>query len=191
MELMDRLLSSMKMIPEDEELETEEEEELVPEKEVGGNFFRSSEPKEKKSLFKKPRPEEEKEAAATAEEAPAEPEKIVKKQVIRSARVMAVKTSGTKQSEVRMIIPKSYEDSNEIADELINGKTVVLNLEELNVDLGQRIIDFTVGACYTMGGNLQKISKKIFIATPSTVELSGDFADLLSDTIDLSSLNLG
>lgn len=189
MELMDRLLSSMKMIPEDEELETEEEEELVPEKEVGGNFFRGFEPKEKKSLFKKPRPEEEEEAVV--EEAPAEQEKIVKKQVIRSARVMAVKTSGTKQSEVRMIIPKSYEDSNEIADELINGKTVVLNLEELNVDLGQRIIDFTVGACYTMGGNLQKISKKIFIATPSTVELSGDFADLLSDTIDLSSLNLG
>ena len=186
MEIMDRILSSMKMIPDDENLDSElEDEEDEVEEEAAGSFFRNSEPKEKKPLFKRTKAEE-------AElELPEEPASIVKKQVIRSAKVMAVKTGGSKQSEVRMIIPKSYEDSNEIADFLIDGKTVVLNLEDMNVELGQRIIDFTVGACYTMGGNLQKISKKIFIATPSTVELSGDFTDLLSETIDLSSLNLG
>lgn len=179
MEIMDRILSSMKMIPEDEDIELEEE------TQEDAGFFKNSETKERKPLFKKNRTEEEEDDGITL----SEPSPI-KKQTVRSARVMAVKTGGGKQSEVRMIIPKSYEDSNEIADYLIDGKTVVLNLEEMNVDLGQRIIDFTVGACYTMGGNLQKISKKIFIATPSTVELSGDFTDLLSETIDLSSLNL-
>lgn len=185
MEIMDRILSSMKMIPDDENLDSELEDEEDVEEETAGSFFRNSEPKEKKSLFKRLKVEE------TEVEIPDESATVVKKQAVRSARVMAVKTGGSKQSEVRMIIPKSYEDSNEIADFLIDGKTVVLNLEEMNVELGQRIIDFTVGACYTMGGNLQKISKKIFIATPSTVELSGDFTDLLSETIDLSSLNLG
>lgn len=181
MEIMDRILSSMKMIPEDEDIELEEDDV------EDAGFFKSSEIREKKSLFKKNRTDAEEEDIVV----PSEPSTITKKQTVRSARNMAVKTVGNKQSEVRMIIPKSYEDSNEIADYLIDGKTVVLNLEEMNVDLGQRIIDFTVGACYTMGGNLQKISKKIFIATPSTVELSGDFTDLLSETIDLSSLNLG
>ena len=67
---------------------------------------------------------------------------------------------------------------------------MVLNLEGMNVDAAQRVIDFASGACYTMGGNLQKISKKIFIVTPSSGDLPGDFTNLLGDTIDLSSLNL-
>ena len=56
----------------------------------------------------------------------------------------------------------------------------------------QRVIDFTSGACFTMGGNLQKISKKIIIATPSNVELSGDFTELLGDddSTDISSYSL-
>ena len=44
----------------------------------------------------------------------------------------------------------------------------------------QRIIDFTSGATYSMNGNLQKISNSIFIATPESVELSGDFQELIS-----------
>lgn len=98
--------------------------------------------------------------------------------------------SPAKQSEVCMILPKGYENSSEIAEILLQGKTVVLNMEGMNIDAAQRIIDFTSGACFTMGGNLQKISKKIFIATPSNVELSGDFVNLLGETVDMASLNL-
>ena len=90
-----------------------------------------------------------------------------------------------KLSEVCMVLPKGFENSSSIADTLLQGKTVVLNMEGMNIDQAQRIIDFTCGACYTM-----KISKKIFIATPSTVELSGDFANLIGDDVDMSSLNL-
>ena len=60
----------------------------------------------------------------------------------------------------------------------------------MNIEAAQRIIDFSSGACYTMGGNLQKISKKIFIVTPANVELSGDFTNLLGDSVNLSNLNL-
>ena len=89
-----------------------------------------------------------------------------------------------------MILPKGYENASEIAELLLQGKTVVLNMEGMNIDAAQRIIDFTSGACFTMTGNLQKISKKIFIATPSNVELSGDFVNLLGESVDMSSLNL-
>ena len=98
--------------------------------------------------------------------------------------------SVSKQSEVCMILPKGYENSSEIAEILLQGKTVVLNMEGMNIDAAQRIIDFTSGACFTMGGNLQKISKKIFIATPSSVELSGDFSNLFGEDVDMSNLNL-
>lgn len=82
--------------------------------------------------------------------------------------------------EVTMIRPTSMEDSSEVCDYLLAEKAVVLNLEGMHMEVAQRIIDFTSGATYSIGGNLQKISNYIFIATPQSVELSGDFQDLLS-----------
>lgn len=82
--------------------------------------------------------------------------------------------------EVSLVKPTSIEDSREICDYLLAGKAVVLNMEGIHTEVAQRIIDFTSGATYSMNGNLQKISNYIFIATPESVELSGDFQDLLS-----------
>lgn len=96
--------------------------------------------------------------------------------------------------EVTMIKPTSMEDSSEVCDYLLAGKAVVLNLEGIHMEIAQRIIDFTSGATYSIGGNLQKISNYIFIATPQSVELSGDFQDLLSggnlNTNGVSGLNI-
>ncbi len=82
--------------------------------------------------------------------------------------------------QVTMIKPAGMDDSREICDNLLDGKAVVLNMEGMNTEIAQRIIDFTSGATYSMGGNLQMISKFIFIATPESVELSGDFQDIFS-----------
>ena len=86
---------------------------------------------------------------------------------------------------------KAIEDAREICDYLLAGKAVVLNMEGIHMEVAQRIIDFTSGATYSMNGNLQKISNYIFIATPDSVELSGDFQDLLnSGTLDVSGMNI-
>ena len=131
----------------------------------------------------------EKKAAEPEETTPALPRKKASKAAAGKVVPMHSATVN-KSSEVCMILPKGYENSSEIAEILLQGKTVVLNMEGMNIDAAQRIIDFTSGACFTMGGNLQKISKKIFIATPSSVELSGDFSNLFGEDVDMSSLNL-
>lgn len=93
--------------------------------------------------------------------------------------------------EVSLIKPTSLDDAKEICDYLLAGKAVVLNMEGIHTETAQRIIDFTSGATYSMDGNLQKISNYIFIATPQSVELSGDFQDLLSGgNLDVSGLNI-
>ena len=96
--------------------------------------------------------------------------------------------------EVTMIKSTSMDDSRDICDYLLSGKAVVLNMEGIHMETAQRIIDFTSGATYSMNGNLQKISNYIFIATPDSVELSGDFQDILSagvsSGVDMSSLNI-
>ena len=93
--------------------------------------------------------------------------------------------------EVSMVKPTSIEDAKEICDYMLAGKAVVLNMEGIHTEVAQRIIDFTSGATYSMNGNLQKISNYIFIATPESVELSGDFQDLLNNgTMDMGGMNL-
>lgn len=93
--------------------------------------------------------------------------------------------------EVTMIKPTTVADARTITDNLLSGKAVVLNMEGLQTDLAQRIIDFTSGATYSMNGKLQSISNYIFIATPSQVELSGDFTDLLnSGQFDVSGMKI-
>ena len=82
--------------------------------------------------------------------------------------------------EVCVIKPTTVEDAREITETLLANRTVVLNLEGLDVDIAQRIIDFTSGSCFAISGNLQKISHYIFIITPASVDISGDFQEIIS-----------
>ena len=87
--------------------------------------------------------------------------------------------------EVCVIKPSSIEDGREITETLLANRTVVLNLEGLDVDIAQRIIDFTSGSCFAISGNLQKISQYIFIITPASVDISGDFQDIFNGSVDV------
>ena len=88
--------------------------------------------------------------------------------------------------EVCVIKPTSVDDAREIAETLLSGRTVILNLEGLDLEIAQRIIDFTSGATFAINGNLQKISNYIFLVTPTNVDISGDLQDLLGSSFDSS-----
>ena len=95
------------------------------------------------------------------------------------------------QMQVSMLKPTSIDDAKAISDYLTDGRAVLINMEGIHTEVAQRIIDFSSGATYSMSGNLQKISNYIFIATPKSVELSGDFQDILTNTgLDVSGLNI-
>ncbi|MCR5271704.1 MAG: cell division protein SepF [Lachnospiraceae bacterium] len=89
------------------------------------------------------------------------------------------KKQGANGMEVCVIKPTSVEDAREITETLLSNRTVVLNVEGLDVDIAQRIIDFTSGSCFAISGNLQKITNYIFIITPAAVDISGDFQGIL------------
>jgi len=108
-------------------------------------------------------------------ESPAEEKKPAKVTPVKPRRV----PTGNGM-EVCVIKPSTVEDAREITQTLLANRTVVLNLEGLDVDIAQRIIDFTSGSCFAISGNLQKISHYIFIITPASVDISGDFQDILS-----------
>ena len=89
------------------------------------------------------------------------------------------KKAGALNMEVCVIKPASMEDTREIADTLVDNSTVILNLEGIDVELAQRIIDFTSGACYSLGGSLQKVSSYIFVLGPYNVDITGDLQNIL------------
>lgn len=91
--------------------------------------------------------------------------------------------------EVCVIKPNSMEDTREIADTLLDNCTVLLNLEGIDVEVAQRVIDFSSGTCYALGGSLQKVSSYIFVMTPANVDITGDFQQILNNSFNMPSFS--
>ena len=79
--------------------------------------------------------------------------------------------------------PLSYDEAPGIIDDLKARKTVVVNLEQLELGIKRQIFDFVNGGVYAMEGNIQKVTKDIFIFAPSSVEIDGLKDDLKSKGI--------
>ena len=123
-------------------------------------------------------------AASAAAKAPARQERAERQTRPAASSKITPMRSSRKASqgpnmEVCVIKPSSMEDTREIADTLVDNSTVILNLEGIDVELAQRIIDFTSGACYSLGGSLQKVSSYIFVLGPYNVDITGDLQNIL------------
>lgn len=77
---------------------------------------------------------------------------------------------------MKMIVyhPISYEDTQNIIDNLKSRKPVIVNMEELEIDCAQRILDFMAGAIYALNGTIYKISRGIFVVAPTNYDIIGN-----------------
>ena len=78
---------------------------------------------------------------------------------------------------VKVIRPQTFNEAQIVADFLKEGKTIVVNLEGIEIGQAQRIIDFIGGASFAVDGSLKAISNNIFIVAPGNIEVSGDLRD--------------
>lgn len=108
---------------------------------------------------------------------------VKEKNVKVTPKVTPMRTNLTPVSEMKVCVikPSSIEDEREVTETLLSNRTVVLNVEGLDLDIAQRIIDFASGSCFAIGGNLQKISNYIFIITPPNVDISGDVLNVVDN----------
>ena len=88
----------------------------------------------------------------------------------------------TAKLQVVLSKPEKFENAVEIADNLNEKRTVVLNLEGTNRDIAKRLIDFLSGVAYANGGQLKRVANNTFIITPYNVDISGDLIDELENT---------
>jgi len=86
------------------------------------------------------------------------------------------------QKHVRVILnePRSYEETQDIADHLRSHRPVVVNLQRVRPDQAMRIVDFLSGTVYALNGSISKIGSNIFLCTPENVEIQGAITEMLN-----------
>ncbi len=77
--------------------------------------------------------------------------------------------------------PLNYEDAPKIIDDIKIRKTVVVSLEQLDPEIKRQIFDFINGGLYSLEGNIQKVTKDIFVLAPNNVEIDSNMRDQLKN----------
>jgi cell division inhibitor SepF len=75
---------------------------------------------------------------------------------------------------MHVVTPRSFNDAQQVADEFKRNKPVIINLQSTDRELSKRLIDFSSGMTYALGGGMQRISQGIFLLTPEDVEVSAE-----------------
>ena len=96
-------------------------------------------------------------------------------------RSKVVNIHATTQLKVILVKPDRFENASEIADQLKDKRTVVLNLESTNKDVARRLIDFLSGVAYAGEGKIKKVAANTYIITPYHVDIEGDLIDELEN----------
>ncbi|MBO7650855.1 MAG: cell division protein SepF [Lachnospiraceae bacterium] len=75
--------------------------------------------------------------------------------------------------------PHSFEDAQEICDNLIDGNPIIVNLEGFDNERAQRLMDFVSGCVYALRANFHQISGYVFIISPADIDVTGDYNALM------------
>jgi cell division inhibitor SepF len=89
----------------------------------------------------------------------------------RPSVVRTMPTAST-AARVHVVEPRGFNDAQEVGDRLKANQPVILNLQGLDRDLQRRLIDFSSGLAYALGGSMSRVADQVFLLTPSNVEVS-------------------
>jgi cell division inhibitor SepF len=89
-------------------------------------------------------------------------------------RVLRPVGNGDSDVKVHLVIPRNFNDAQQVADQFKRSVPVILNLQTTDHELSKRMIDFCSGLTYALDGGMQRIAEKIFLLTPENVEVSAE-----------------
>ncbi len=90
------------------------------------------------------------------------------------APVRALEPARPPRVEVHLVIPKNFNDAQQVADKFKVDVPVIINLQGSDTELAKRLIDFCSGLTYALDGGMQRVGEKIFLVTPRNVEVSAE-----------------
>jgi cell division inhibitor SepF len=110
-------------------------------------------------------------AAVTADVTPTRSRAAREQPPARPRRLEAAPSPNVK---VHLVLPRSFNDAQQIADRFKEGVPVILNLQSTDQELSKRLIDFSSGLTYALNGGMQRVADKVFLLTPRNVEVSAE-----------------
>jgi cell division inhibitor SepF len=93
---------------------------------------------------------------------------------LQQTRPSVVRPVPVQNTKVHVVAPSSFGDAQEIGERLKNAGPVIVNLQGVEPDLSRRLIDFCSGAVFVAGAKMQKVADRVFLMTPSNVEVSDE-----------------
>lgn len=87
------------------------------------------------------------------------------------------------QTNVKVVLqePSAFDETQSIADNLLNKRAVVINIESCDPDIAAKIVDFVGGVVYAIDGSIQKVSQGIILAAPSNIDIASELKQQLTD----------
>jgi len=92
----------------------------------------------------------------------------------RTRTLRPVDTGNGGDIQVHLVIPRNFNDAQQVADQFKRSVPVILNLQTSDHELSKRMIDFCSGLTYALDGGMQRIAEKMFLLTPRNVEVSAE-----------------
>ncbi|MFC5450170.1 cell division protein SepF [Paenibacillus aestuarii] len=114
-------------------------------------------------------------------ETPEEPETNPYELRNKSKANNVVSIHSQKNARVVLSEPRTYEETQDIADHLRSRRAVVVNLQRVRGDQAVRIVDFLSGTVYALNGSISKLGPNIFLCTPDSVDIHGHISDYISE----------
>ena len=93
---------------------------------------------------------------------------------MRPARPRVAAVPSPSSVRVHLVVPRSFNDAQQIADKFKDAIPVILNLQSSDQELSKRLIDFASGLTYALDGSMQRVADRVFLLTPPTVSVSAE-----------------
>jgi cell division inhibitor SepF len=93
---------------------------------------------------------------------------------LRGVEPTAAADEGSSPTRVHLVVPRGFNDAQQIADHFKQGIPVILNLQGIDSELSKRLVDFASGLTYALDGGMQRVADKVFLLTPQHMEVSAE-----------------
>ncbi len=90
--------------------------------------------------------------------------------------VRVVHSMAARSMKPHAVSPDAFNDAQEIGDRFKSGQPVIVNLQAVDRDLRRRLVDFSSGLCYAIGGKMDRVADQVYLLTPADVEVSRETA---------------
>ena len=77
-------------------------------------------------------------------------------------------------SRITTIHPRTYNEAKTIGENFREGTPVIMNLTDMDDADAKRLVDFAAGLVFGLHGAIERVTAKVFLLSPSTVEVNAE-----------------